>query len=150
VGDSGVKTYRVPVRVSGHGSGRIRLFTTDTATGKSTSRLVTVRPGSHDVDVPIKVTGNTRYSFGTSYGVSAKAIRGAVVAASTGGLTVHDDDPKPMVSVTPVADHVTEGQTLTWRLPLSAAADTNLYEEQVRLKPDGQDTVFTGTVLDGK
>jgi hypothetical protein len=32
----------------------------------------------------------------------------------------------------------------SWRLTLSAAADTDLYEEQVRLKPDGQDTVFTG------
>jgi hypothetical protein len=100
--------------------------------------------------VPIKVTGTTRYSLGTSYGVSAQAIRGAVAGASAGGLTVHDDDPKPMVSVTSMADHVTEGQTLTRRLTLSAADDTDLYEEQVRLKLDGQDTVFTGTVLDGK
>ena len=45
-GDSGVRTYRVPVRVSGKGSGTVRLYVLDPATGKAKDRLVTVRPGA--------------------------------------------------------------------------------------------------------
>ncbi|MFD5569025.1 hypothetical protein [Streptomyces cadmiisoli] len=38
-------------------------------------------------------------------------------------MTVRNDDPEPTVTVTPVADRVTEGGALTWRLSLSAVAD---------------------------
>ncbi|MCX4597879.1 hypothetical protein OG819_52685 [Streptomyces sp. NBC_01549] len=70
-----------------------------------------------------------------------------MVGASAGGLTVHDDDPRPMVSVTPVADHVTEGQTLTWRLTLSAAADTDLYPT-ARFLPADTGTELSTTDVD--
>ncbi|MFF4350224.1 alpha/beta hydrolase family protein [Streptomyces sp. NPDC001530] len=125
-GDSGERTYRVPVRVSGHGSGTVRLFVADPASEEATSREVTVRPGSHSLDVPVQVRGNTRFGYDVSHDVFVKAVRGAVVGAHRGGVTALNDDPMPTIKVTPVADRVTEGQSLTWRLSLSAVADTDI------------------------
>ncbi|MFI9244622.1 hypothetical protein ACIGXF_18975 [Streptomyces sp. NPDC053086] len=126
-GDSGVRTYRVPVRVTGRGgSGQVRLYVTDPATGKAKDRLVTVRPGAQDVDVPVEVKGNKRYGTDVSYDVLVKAVHGAVVGSYRGGITVHDDDPAPTMTVTPVAGKVTEGQSLKWRVSLSEAVDVDM------------------------
>ncbi|MFD9003562.1 hypothetical protein ACFV0T_21735 [Streptomyces sp. NPDC059582] len=126
-GDSGVRTYRVPVRVSGRGSGQVRVYVVDPDTGEAKDRLVTVRPGGADIDVSVTVKGNTRFSYDVSHDVLVKAVRGAVVGAHHGGITVRNDDPMPKISVTPVADRVTEGQPLMWRVTLSEAADAELY-----------------------
>ncbi|MFH8797303.1 hypothetical protein [Streptomyces sp. NPDC017941] len=122
-GDSGVREYRVPVRVSGHGSGKVRLFVTDPVTQKTTSRVLTVRPGGDPVEVPVTVRGNKRYGPDESHEVLAKAVSGAVVGSYNGGVTVRNDDAMPKVTVQPVADRVTEGKPLKWRVSLSAAAD---------------------------
>ncbi|MEV6112783.1 hypothetical protein AB0L59_09690 [Streptomyces sp. NPDC052109] len=127
-GDSGVRTYHVPVRVSGRGGGQARIYVLDPATGKATDRLVTVAPGGHGIDVPVEVKGNTRYGADVSYDVLVKAVHGVVVGSYRGGITVHDDDPAPTVTVTPVAGRVTEGQSLTWRVSLSEAADVGMTE----------------------
>ncbi|MEU9348333.1 hypothetical protein AB0D74_44765 [Streptomyces sp. NPDC048278] len=125
-GDSGVRTYHVPVRVSGRGSGQVRVYVVDPATGTAKDRLVTVRPGGHGIDVPVKVRGNTRYGADVPYDVLVKAVHGAVVGSYLGGVTVHDDDPAPTVTVTPLADRVTEGSALKWRISLSETADTDI------------------------
>jgi len=126
-GDSGVRTYQVPVRVSGQGSGQVRVYVIDPVTGKAKERLVTVRPGGHDIDVSVQVKGNTRYSYGVDNTVLVKAVHGAVVGSYRGGVTVEDDDPMPAIGVTPVADRVTEGKPLKWKVTLSEAADVDLY-----------------------
>jgi hypothetical protein len=125
-GDSGVRTYRVPVQVSGRGSGQVRVYVTDPVTGQDTSRLVTVRPGGHDIDVPVEVEGNTRFDYGVQHDVFVKAVHGAVVGAHRGGVTTENDDPMPTFTVAPVADRVTEGQPLRWKVTLSAPADVEL------------------------
>jgi len=125
-GDSGVRTYRVPVRVSGHGSGTVRLFVADPASGRTTAREVTVLPGSHSADVQVQVRGNTRFGYDVSHDVFVKAVRGAVIGAHRGGVTARNDDPAPTIKVTPVADRVTEGQSLSWRMSLSAVADAEI------------------------
>ncbi|MET7568567.1 hypothetical protein ABZT04_08690 [Streptomyces sp. NPDC005492] len=125
-GDSGVKTYRVPVQVSGRGSGQVRVYVTDPATGQNTSHLVTVRPGGHDIDVPVVVKGNTRFDYGVQHDVFVKAVHGAVVGAHRGGVTTENDDPMPTFTVAPVADRVTEGQPLRWKATLSAPADVEM------------------------
>jgi hypothetical protein len=127
-GDSGVRTYRVPVRVSGHGSGQVRVYVVDPDTGKARQHVVTVRPGGRDIDVSVRVTGNTRYSYDVDDTVLVKALRGAVVGSYSGGVTVLNDDPVPTVTVTPVADRVTEGNPLKWKAVLSKAADVDLGE----------------------
>ncbi|MCD9874601.1 alpha/beta hydrolase family protein [Streptomyces guryensis] len=127
-GDSGVRTYRVPVQVSGQGSGRVRVYIVDPVTGRSTNRLVTVHPGGHDIDVPVEVKGNTRYSYDVDHTVIVKAVRGAVIGSYRGGVTVQNDDPVPTITVTPVADRVTEGNPLKWKVSLSEAADVDLSE----------------------
>ena len=136
-GDSGTRTYQVPVRVSGQGSGQVRVFVVDDVTGQATARLVTVRPGSHVVDLPVEVKGNTRYSYDVSHEVLVKAVHHAVVGSYHGGVTVRNDDPMPEVSVTPVADRVTEGRSLTWRVSLSEAADTEMFVPFSVLPADG-------------
>ncbi|GHD88451.1 S9 family peptidase [Streptomyces naganishii] len=126
-GDSGVRTYRVPVRVSGHDSGQVRLYVLDPLTGAGKDRLVTVRPGGHDIDVPVRVAGNTRFGYDVSHDVIVKAVHHSVIGAYRGGVTVENDDPRPTVTVTPLATRVTEGQPLKWRVNLSAAADVDLF-----------------------
>ncbi|MFI6658643.1 alpha/beta hydrolase family protein [Streptomyces sp. NPDC050523] len=127
-GDSGVRTYRVPVQVSGQGNGEVRVYVVDPDTGKATQHLVTVHPGGHDIDVSVQVKGNTRYSYDVDDTVLVKAVHGAVVGSYRGGVTVLNDDPMPKVTVTPVADRVTEGQPLKWKVVLSQAADVDLGE----------------------
>ncbi|MER6329406.1 hypothetical protein ABT298_08735 [Streptomyces sp. NPDC001034] len=125
-GDSGTRTYHLPVRVSGHGSGQVRVHVLDPDTGHGTERLVTVHPGGHDIDVPVEVEGNTRYGPDRSYDVLVKAVHGAVVGSYRGGVTVHDDDPAPTMKVTPLAGRVAEGQSLTWRVSLSEPVDMDM------------------------
>ncbi|MCX2180615.1 hypothetical protein KV205_08770 [Streptomyces sp. SKN60] len=139
-GDSGVRTYRVPVTVSGSGSGQVRLFTPTPGTDGTdgfTSRVVTVRPGHQDIDVRVPVEGNTRYGWEVSHDAFVKAVRGTVVGAHRGGVTVRDDDPMPEVRVTPVADAVTEGQALVWRVTLSQPADADVMGGVSFLAPAG-------------
>ncbi|MFE0451173.1 hypothetical protein ACFW2D_07775 [Streptomyces sp. NPDC058914] len=127
-GDSGTRTYRVPVTVSGKGAGQVRVYVLDPDTGRATDRLVTVRPGGDAVDVPVVVKGDTRFAYDVQHDILVKAVRNAVVGSYRGGVTAENDDPEPTITVTPVADRVTEGQTLTWRLSLSEAAGVDLWQ----------------------
>ena len=128
-GDSGTRTYQVPVKVTGRVPGpiQVRLFLADRATFTVKSWLATVRPGGRSIPVPIQVAGDTLYGLGEGTDLAAKAVRGAVVGDYQGGVAVNDDDPAPTLSVAPVADHVTEGGTLTWRFRLSAVTETNIF-----------------------
>ncbi len=126
-GDSGSRTYRVPVRISGQGGGTVRLYVQNPETYATTSRLVTVRPGGQGVDVPVTVKGDALYDYDVTHNVFVKAVRGAVVGAHSGGVTAENDDARPTVTITPVADRVTEGQRLTWRATLSAPSATEMY-----------------------
>ncbi|QEU96529.1 hypothetical protein [Streptomyces kanamyceticus] len=129
-GDSGTKTYHVPVSVSGKGSGQVRLFQPKPgSTGEFVSRLVTVRPGGPGIDVPVEVRGNTRYGYDVAHDAFVKAVRGAVVGSHHGGVTAQNDDPMPKVTMEPVADRVTEGKPLKWRLTLSEAVDVDIQGE---------------------
>ncbi|ATL25328.1 hypothetical protein [Streptomyces formicae] len=129
-GDSGVRTYHVPVSVSGKGSGQVRLFQPKPgSTGEYVSRLVTVRPGGQDIDVPVEVRGNTRYGYDVAHDAFVKAVRGAVVGSHHGGVTAQNDDPMPKVTMKPIADKVTEGKPLKWRMTLSEAVDVDIQGE---------------------
>ncbi|MGW6645381.1 hypothetical protein [Streptomyces iakyrus] len=133
-GDSGTRTYRIPVEVSGRGSGQVRVYVLDPDGGRAQNRLVTVRPGGGTVDVPIEVKGDTAYGDDMEHDIAVKAVRGAVVGKHRGGLTVENDDPEPVVTLSPVADRVSEGETLTWRLSVDAPTAVDLYEP-VRVLP---------------
>ncbi|MFE2012978.1 hypothetical protein [Streptomyces sp. NPDC059491] len=134
-GDSGTRTYRVPVTVSGRGGGQVRLFLPRPDTGEVTSRLVTVRPGRHDIDVPVEVRGNTRYGYDATRDAFVKAVRGTVVGSHRGGVTALNDDAMPTLRLTPVADDVSEGAALGWRLTLSDVADADITGEVSFLAP---------------
>ncbi|MEJ1200487.1 MULTISPECIES: hypothetical protein [unclassified Streptomyces] len=145
-GDSGVRTHHVPVRVSGKGGGTVRVYVTDPATGATDDRLVTVRPGSSGIDVTVRVEGNERYAWDTSHDVLVKAVRGSVVGSYAGGVTVENDDPMPEISVSPVADEVTEGQPLRWRVSLSEPADVDLGTALVTVPDDVRPELSTKDV----
>lgn len=134
-GNSGQRTHRVPIRVSGSGTAQVRVFQHDPFTDKESQRLVTLRPGTHSIDLPVKVTGNTRYGYDYRHPVSVKAIRGAVVGADSGGLLVRNDDPMPKVTVEPIKDSVTEGEALSWRVRISQVADAEIWSVLMAQKP---------------
>jgi hypothetical protein len=91
-GNSGTVTYQAPARVTGTGSGQVRVFVVDQVTGVSTARLVSVPSGATTIAIPIAVTGNTQPGDGRSYVVAVKAVRGVTVGDAYGMVTVQDDD----------------------------------------------------------
>lgn len=133
-GDSGTRTYRIPVEVSGHGSGQVRVYVLDSDSGRAENRLVTVRPGSDTIDVPVEVKGDTVYGDDVAHDIAVKAVHNAVVGKHRGGLTVENDDPAPVITLSPVADRVTEGETLTWRLSMDAPSTVDIWQP-VRVLP---------------
>jgi hypothetical protein len=136
-GDSGTRTVRFPVTVTGDGTGSVRVFVQDEDGRAYTERLVAIEPGQHEVEVPVQVTGNTRWSFDAKRVVLAKVVRGAVIGHYTDRLVVPNDDPEPTLVATPVADSVSEGGTLAWRITLSSATDSNYTVTGKPIAPDG-------------
>jgi hypothetical protein len=126
-GDSGSRTYRVPVKITGRGDAQVRVFLIDGLTYQVKSWVARIRPGTRTIPVPITVVGNTLYSEGKQYLVGMKAIRGAFIGDYVGIVDVADDDPAPTVTVSPVADTVAEGGALTWRITLSEPAETSIF-----------------------
>jgi hypothetical protein len=140
------RTLQMPVTVSGAGSGQVRLFTVDQATSRTTSRLVTVTAGTTHLGVPITVPGDTAYSAPTTWSVLAEAGPGTVVGDFEGDLTVVDDDPAPTLTATPVVEHVSEGQSLSWRFDLSAAAASDVTVELTFVAPPTGDELSSTDV----
>ncbi|KQW07139.1 hypothetical protein ASD08_06060 [Streptomyces sp. Root369] len=143
-GDSGTRTYRIPVEISGHGSGQVRVYVLEPDSGRAETRLVTVRPGSHAIDVPVEVKGDTDYGYDVEYDIAVKAVHNAVVGKHRGGVTAENDDPEPVITLTPVADRVTEGETLTWRMSVDAPTAVDIWQP-IRVLP-----VTEGTELSTK
>jgi hypothetical protein len=125
-GDSGTRTYQIPARVRGNGSGRLRILVQDSVTGVERSWVEAVDADTRRIDVPVEVVGNTRYGGWAQTVVFARAERGLVIGDHVGLVDIREDDPAPTATVTPVSDTVAEGGTLTWRVTLSAPADTGL------------------------
>lgn len=126
-GDSGTRTYSVPVRASGHRPAQVRLFLGDPRTGETRSWVADVKPGATRITVPIPVVGNTTYGGDVTYPLTAKAIRNTVVGDYTGGVHAREDDPLPTITLSPATATAAEGSPLTWTAHLSAAADDYLY-----------------------
>ncbi len=133
-GDSGTRNIQVPMTVTGSGNGTVRLYVNDTGTSIST-RLVQVSPGQQTIEIPISVTGNTRWSDNLLRPVAVKAVRGVFAGGSIGGVLVLNDDPEPTITIAPVADRVTEGGVLRWRMTLSEPADSEVWRAGFPLAP---------------
>jgi hypothetical protein len=94
-GNSGTVTYQVPARVtrtSSTGSGQVRVFVVNPATGAATATVVSVPSGSTSISVPIQVTGNTTPGDGRTYLVAVKPVTGVFTGDVYGQLVVQDDD----------------------------------------------------------
>ncbi|MEH0516175.1 hypothetical protein QBC31_36595 [Streptomyces sp. B21-079] len=124
-GDSGTRTYHVPVQVSGRGAGTARFYVVDTKSGEATEKVLAVRPGADPVDLSVEVKGDALFGTDEGQDLLVKAVRGAVVGSYRGGVTAHNDDPAPRVTLAPVV-RATEGETLTWQVSLSRAAEVPL------------------------
>lgn len=128
-GDSGSKTYQIPVTVTGDGGGSLRVFRPETVSPmpvKWTYQAVTLAPGQHTLDLPATVVGNTRWSWPYRILADVKATRGTVVGSAQGSLNVENDDPAPKISVGKSDVTAVEGTALTWPVRLSTAADADL------------------------
>nr|WP_042182523.1 hypothetical protein [Kibdelosporangium sp. MJ126-NF4]CEL15038.1 putative secreted protein [Kibdelosporangium sp. MJ126-NF4]CTQ93366.1 putative secreted protein [Kibdelosporangium sp. MJ126-NF4] len=145
-GDSGTRTYDVPVTVTGNGTGAVRLFVYEDD-AKFTTQVFTVKPGQQTLKVPLNVTGNTRWSYDTSRKILAKALQGTVSGRYIGGLMVLNDDPEPEVTIAPSHAETTEGGALKWTLTTSAVADSPLYRSG-QASPDVQGQELSTTDVD--
>ncbi|HUQ58096.1 hypothetical protein [Lentzea sp.] len=121
-GDEGTQTHTVAVNAAGEGTRVVRIFY-NAAENQPATKLVTLAPGEHRAEVQVSFASNTRWGGDRQYAVGVQALSNAVVGAAVGGLRVHDDDPAPKLTVTPLADSVTEGGVLKWRVTLSETAD---------------------------
>ena len=126
-GDSGTRTYSVPVRSRGPLPATVRLFLTQPRTGETKSWVADIKPGTSRVTVPISVVGNATYGGDRLYPLTAKAIRNAVVGDYIGGVYAREDEPMPAITITPATATAAEGSPLTWTAQLSEAADDYLY-----------------------
>ncbi|MDQ0936134.1 hypothetical protein [Streptomyces turgidiscabies] len=82
-----------------------------------------------------RAQGDTAYGDDAAYDIAVKAVRNAVVGRHRGGLTVENDDPEPVITLSPVADRVTEGETLRWRLSVDAPAAVDIWQSVLVLAP---------------
>jgi hypothetical protein len=126
-GDSGTKTYSVPVKVHGLRPAQVRLFLSEPGSEDAKSWVAGIKPGTTHLEVPVSVVGNTTYGGDRTYSLAAKAVRNSVVGAYGGGVRVREDDPMPTITITPATATAAEGSPLTWTVHLSEAADTYLY-----------------------
>lgn len=136
-------TIQMPVSVSGKTGGKIRIFVSDWDTGKTSTRLVTVPAGARRVDVPLRIAGDTKWGYGAMFSVFAKTVNGTVVGDFAGNLEIQEDDPAPTVTVTPIADKVSEGASLKWRLKLSAPAAVDIFLPMAIVPPAGAELSTT-------
>ncbi|MGV9300270.1 hypothetical protein [Amycolatopsis sp. NPDC003676] len=129
-GDSGSKTYQIPVTVTGDGGGSVRVFRADSLSPLSMKwayQAVTLAPGQHTLDLPATVVGNTRWSWPYRMLAGVKATHGTVVGSAQGSLNVENDDPEPDVSVGKTDVSAVEGGVLAWPVNLSTVADSDIY-----------------------
>ncbi|GIJ45310.1 hypothetical protein Val02_21960 [Virgisporangium aliadipatigenens] len=124
-GDDGTRALRVPATVSGTGTGQVWLSVRG-RNGPEHSALVPVAPGTNELELPLTVTGDRRYGPDREYTVQAWAARDAVIGAYRATVTVRNDDPPPAIGIAAVADDVTEGAALSWRITLSEPLDDDL------------------------
>jgi hypothetical protein len=122
-GNSGTRTVKVPVKVTGKGNGSIRIFTRDKDGLGFTSRVHKVRAGKKSLTIDVPVTGNNRYGEAVITDFSAKAVQNTMMGGFIGGLELKNDDPLPKVTFEPVTSKVKEGKVLTWKARLSTEAD---------------------------
>ncbi|WP_208720006.1 hypothetical protein [Amycolatopsis circi] len=128
-GDSGLKTYQIPVTVTGDGGGSVRVFRSDSISPMSekwTYQAVTLAPGQHTLDLPATVVGNTRWSWPYRMLAAVKATQGTVIGGPEGSLNVENDDPAPKLSVGQSDVSVVEGGALKWPIGLSTVADSQI------------------------
>ncbi|MEU8236359.1 hypothetical protein AB0C12_42775 [Actinoplanes sp. NPDC048967] len=142
--DAGERTVQVPVRVTGRGAGRVRLILADSSTGRTRSWVAAVRPGRSTVPVPFTVEGDRLYGSDRSLVVKVKALRGVQVGSWIGRVRVRDDDPPPRVTVEPVDDSVTEGDTLRWRITVSDTIEGRIYVDAT-FRPPGTEPQLSTT-----
>ncbi|XVV16742.1 hypothetical protein ACQP2X_20910 [Actinoplanes sp. CA-131856] len=140
-GDSGVKTYQVPVKVAGRGKGQVRFFLVDAVTYEVTKTwLVTV---DRSLTVPLRVEGDEMYGEGEGQYLFAKAERGFQIRDYIGGITVENDDPEPVVSAAVTSVRKAEGETLSWELRLSAPVESAYFVGAAPEPPAGAELSST-------
>jgi hypothetical protein len=146
-GDSGSRTYQVPVKVTGRGPGQVRLFLIDDYTGDTKSWVAAIRPGTRTIPVPVEVAGDSLFGTREQVIAGAKAVRGTVIGDYQGSVQVSNDDPRPEITLEPVADRVAEGGTLSWRVRLSTAAEISIWAEG-GVQPPATGTELSSTDVD--
>ncbi len=113
--------------------------------GATSVERVRFEPGDTREVLRFPFEGDTRDDIDRrAWTVKAYAVRNLVVRTPFGRAVVVDDDPAPVVSVTPLATDVTEGAALRWRIELSAPADYG-YVVVASAVPDPADRAELGS-----
>jgi len=123
------RTVELPVTVSG--TVRQRASAWFVARDRNGAFLhlgsVSVEPGTAGFTLKVPVEGNRRDDPDTvTYSVQGVGTDGIVGGNVVGAVRVNDDDPPPLLSVTPSATAV-EGESLTWTFTLAEPSGISLY-----------------------
>ncbi|TCO65263.1 alpha/beta hydrolase family protein [Actinocrispum wychmicini] len=125
-GDSGERTYQIPVTVTGDGGGTLKVYLGDKTVRVFTEHDITVAPGQHTIDLPATVVGDTRWNTSYPLVALAKATRGVVVGSFIGVVRVDNDDPPPAITVSPANAETSRGGKLAWHVGLSTDVDADV------------------------
>jgi hypothetical protein len=139
----GPATHLIPITIAGDGGGQIRVYVSSWMTGESSTRLVTIPAGTHQVTVPIKVSGDTTFGENQYYTVLAEAVKGTVVGDYAGSLEVVEDEPAPKITVRTLIPKIPEGMALVWQVQLSEPVGVGLYLPLTFLPPTGPELSTT-------
>jgi uncharacterized repeat protein (TIGR01451 family) len=128
-GDSGTNSFELDVRLSLPSTNTVTVnYSTQNGTATApldliaSSGLITFPPGSTNQKVTVSVRGDTSYETNETFFVVLSGSQNAAIGDNQGAVTILNDDPLPLVSISDVS--VTEGNSGTtnavFRVSLSA------------------------------
>jgi hypothetical protein len=134
----------VPISITGKVRQSARIsFMAISAGDRADIPDVTVAPGDRQVVMRMPITGNTIVNLEKRIRIQALAMTGIVGGQTVLQLKIRDDEPPPVVTVTPTATAV-EGSALTWTVTLSEPVAERLAAEVTFVSPASGTELTTG------
>ena len=146
---SGRKVARVPFEIVGTVTrpARIVVLTAGQQIGGVRRFAVDIAPGQTSGSIPIEHSGNKVDSYDSTTQIAVWPTRGIATDDYLGSLVVRDDDPDPVITIKPLKRTVREGESIVWRVSMSARADYDIFPSALVVAGPGDDLHGTDVPL---